>query len=59
MSQVQAQTQETKREYRRSPQVVLRLSRDERKTLFAFAKAHVRKAKIAVSAVIRTGINLS
>ena len=48
MSQVQAQTQQTSREYRRSPQVVLRLSRDERKSLFTFAKTHVRKAKAAI-----------
>ena len=59
MSQVQAQTQETKREYRRSPQVVLRLSRDERKTLFAFAKAHVRKAKIAVKEALKEAQSLA
>ena len=59
MSQVQAQTQETKREYRRSPQVVLRLSRDERKTLFAFAKAHVRKARIAVKEALKEAQSLA
>jgi len=48
MSQVQSQTQQTNREYHRSPQVVLRLSRDERKSLFTFAKTHIRKAKAAL-----------